>query len=66
MGILNIVEEIAGAVAAEKAVESVDPNAGFLTEAAAAVGGFEGVRIVKEKIAEATEQVPPAGEAGQA
>lgn len=48
MGILNIVEEAAGAFAADKALEAVDPNAGLLAKAAAAVAGFEGVAKVKE------------------
>lgn len=50
MGILNIVEEVAGAVGAEKALEAVDPNAGLLAKAAAAVAGFEGVAKVKEML----------------
>ena len=48
MGILDIAEEAAGAFAADKALEAVDPNAGFLAKAAAAVAGFEGVAAVKE------------------
>ncbi|MPW21618.1 hypothetical protein GCT13_33300 [Paraburkholderia sp. CNPSo 3157] len=42
MGILDKVGEIAGAVAAVEALEKVDPDAGLLTKAAAAVAGFEG------------------------
>lgn len=42
MGILDKVGEIAGAVAAVEAAEKVDPDAGLLTKAAAAVAGFEG------------------------
>jgi len=48
MGILNIVEEAAGAFAADKALEAVDPNAGVLAKAAAAVAGFEGVEKVQD------------------
>ncbi|AGB75297.1 hypothetical protein RTCIAT899_PC07545 (plasmid) [Rhizobium tropici CIAT 899] len=59
MGIGKLIEEVAGAVAADEAVEAVDPNAGFLTKAAAAVAGFEGVSkltdVLKEK-----EQEPAA------
>ncbi len=59
MGIGKLIEEVAGAVAADEAVEAVDPNAGFLTKAAAAVAGFEGVNkltdVLKEK-----EQEPAA------
>lgn len=42
MGIGTLIEEVAGAVAAEQAVEKLDPNAGTLVKAAAIVGGFEG------------------------
>ena len=59
MGIGKLIEEVAGAVAADEAVQAVDPNAGFLTKAAAAVAGFEGVNkltdVLKEK-----EQEPAA------
>ncbi|AYJ85353.1 hypothetical protein D3Y57_04910 (plasmid) [Sphingomonas paeninsulae] len=48
MGILDIAEEAAGAFAADKALEAVDPNAGFLAKSVAAVAGFEGVSKVKE------------------
>jgi hypothetical protein len=48
MGILNVIEELAGAFTADKALEAVDPNAGFLAKAAAAVAGFEGVGNAKE------------------
>ena len=63
MGIGKLIEEVAGAVAADEAVEAVDPNAGFLTKAAAAVAGFEGVNkltdVLKEK-----EQEPAADNSG--
>ena len=42
MGIGNLIEEVAGAIAAQQAVEKVDPNAGVLVEGAAAIGGFLG------------------------
>ena len=42
MGILNTVGEIAGAVAAVEGAEKLDPDAGLLTKAAAAVAGFKG------------------------
>jgi hypothetical protein len=58
MGILNFVEEVAGAVIADKALEAADPNAGFLAEAAAAVAGFEGVKMVNEKVAEGEAPAP--------
>lgn len=50
MGILDKVGEIAGAVAAVEATEKVDPNAGFLTKAAAAVAGFEGAGKLEELV----------------
>ncbi len=50
MGITNFIEEAAGAFAADKALEAVDPNAGMLAKAAAAVAGFEGVGKVKEML----------------
>lgn len=50
MGILDFVEEATGAFAADKALEAVDPSAGFLAKAAAAVAGFEGVSALKEHL----------------
>lgn len=55
MGIKDIIEEAAGAFAADKALEAVDPNAGILAKAAAAVAGFEGVGLIKEKLAGSNE-----------
>ena len=48
MGILDFAEKAAGALAADKALEAVDPNAGMIEKAAAAVAGFEGVAAVKD------------------
>lgn len=42
MGILDKVGEVVGAVAAVEALEKVDPGAGGLAKAAAAIAGFEG------------------------
>ena len=50
MGILDKLEEVAGAVAAVEGVEKLDPNAGFLGKAAAAVAGYKGVELLKEKL----------------
>lgn len=50
MGITNFIEEAAGAFAADKALEAVDPNAGLLAKGAAAVAGFEGVGKIKEML----------------
>ncbi|WP_412065537.1 hypothetical protein [Rhizobium sp. SYY.PMSO] len=63
MGIGKLIEEVAGAVAAEDAAEAVDPNAGFVTKAAAAVAGFEGVNKLTDGLKE-KEQEPGAESAG--
>ncbi|MEX3693393.1 hypothetical protein AB3X91_18950 [Paraburkholderia sp. BR14263] len=47
MSILDTAGKIAGAFSAVEAAEKVDPNAGLLTEAAAAVGGFEGANALE-------------------
>jgi hypothetical protein len=60
MGIVNFLEEAAGAVVADKALEAVDPNAGLLAKAAAAVAGFEGVGKVKEYLDEGDNAAAPA------
>ena len=49
MGLLN---QIIGAVVAEEAVEKLDPEAGFLKKSLAAVAGFEGEKVLEEKIDE--------------
>lgn len=54
MGIENLIEEAAGVLAAEKALEAADPGAGFLAKAAAAVAGYEGVEKIKEHLAAGT------------
>jgi hypothetical protein len=48
MGLLDDAEKIAGAVAAVEGVKKLDPNASIMTEGAAAVAGFEGVKAVEE------------------
>ena len=50
MGIKDFVEKAAGAYAAEKALEAVDPDAGMLAKTAAVVAGFEGVGAIKNKL----------------
>ena len=50
MGILDKLEEVAGAVVAVEGLKKIDPNASFLTEAAAAVAGYKGTELVKEKL----------------
>lgn len=51
MGLLN---EIIGAVVAVEAVDKIDPEAGFLKKGMAAIAGFEGEKLVEEKIDEHT------------
>jgi len=56
MGILDKVGEIAGAVAAVEGAGKLDPNAGVLTKAAAAVAGFEGAKEVEQLIEKKEEE----------
>jgi hypothetical protein len=49
MGLLN---EIIGAVVAVEAIEKLDPDAGFFEKGLAAIAGFEGEKLVEEKISE--------------
>jgi hypothetical protein len=48
MGLLEDAEKIAGAVVAVEGMKKLDPDAGFVTEAAAAVTGFEGAGAIAE------------------
>ena len=48
MGLLEDAEKIAGAVVAVEGIKKLDPDAGFVTEAAAAITGFEGAGAVAE------------------
>jgi len=57
MGLLN---QIIGAVVAEEAVDKLDPEAGILKKSLAAIAGFEGEKVLEEKI---EEHVKPEGEA---
>jgi hypothetical protein len=50
MGFLEEAEKIAGAVAAVEGMKKLDPNAGILTEAAAAITGFEGAGAIAERL----------------
>lgn len=56
MGILDIVEEAAGAFGADKALEAVDPNAGLLARGAAAIAGFEGAKMIKNRLSDADDE----------
>jgi hypothetical protein len=60
MGLLDKLEEVAGAVVAVEGLKKLDPNASFLGEAAAAVAGYKGAELIKEKLEEKKEE----GEAG--
>ncbi len=50
MGLLDLVEEVAGAVAAVEGMKKLNPEAGMLTEAAAALAGYKGVEGIKEHL----------------
>lgn len=50
MGVLEEAEKIAGAVAAVEGIKKLDPNAGIVTEAAAAITGFEGAGAIAERL----------------
>ena len=60
MALLNLIEKVAGAVVAIKAVEKLDPNAGLLTEGMAAFAVYKGVEAVKEHMEQTPENTPPA------
>ncbi len=62
MGIESLVEKAAGILAAEKALEAVDPNAGFVAKAAAAVAGYEGVSEINKHLQERADQRDDAAE----
>jgi hypothetical protein len=49
MGLLN---EIIGAVVAEEALDKIDPNAGLLKKGLALIAGFEGEKMLEEKLSE--------------
>jgi hypothetical protein len=51
MGLLN---EIIGAVVAVEAADKLDPEAGLLKKGLAAFAGFEGAKMIEEKIGEHT------------
>lgn len=56
MGFLEEAEKIAGAVAAVEAAKKLDPDAGILTEGAAAIAGYEGVKAVEEHFDEKKDE----------
>jgi hypothetical protein len=48
MSFIEEAEKLAGAIAAVEGIKKLDPNAGILTEAAAAITGFEGAGAIAE------------------
>ena len=64
MGLLN---QIVGAVVAEEALDKADPEAGLLKKGMAALAGYEGEKVLEEKIDEhlSTGQQPPADPSAQ-
>ena len=56
MGLLN---QIIGAVVAEEAVDKLDPNAGFLKKGLAAIAGYEGEKVIEEKLTDHSDDTPP-------
>lgn len=61
MGLLN---EIIGAVVAEEALDKADPNAGLLKKGMAAFAGFEGEKVIEEKLTQPPEAPSTAADAG--
>jgi hypothetical protein len=59
MGILDKLEEVAGAIVAVEGLKMLDPNASTLSEIAAAVTGYKGTELLKDKL----EQKEDGGEA---
>jgi len=49
MGLLN---QIIGAVVAEEALNKLDPEAGLLKQGMAILAGFEGEKVIEEKLNE--------------
>jgi hypothetical protein len=60
-GTFRSAEKIAGAVAAVEGVKKLDPNASILTEGAAAIAGFEGVKAIEEHLEKKEEDQKPEG-----
>ena len=57
MGLLN---EIVGAVVAEEALGKADPDAGLFKKGMAVIAGFEGEKVIEEKIDEHMQNQQPA------
>ena len=61
MGLLN---EVIGAVVAEEALDKMDPEAGLFKKGMAAIAGFEGEKIVEEKLTPPPADATPADSQG--
>jgi len=55
---MGFLEEAAGAFAAVEAAKKLDPNAGIVTEGAAAVVGFEGAEKLEEMFEKKEDEAP--------
>jgi hypothetical protein len=56
MGFMEEAEKLAGAAAAVEGMKKLDPNASILTEAAAAIAGFEGTGAVVDHFEKKEEE----------
>lgn len=61
MGLLN---EVIGAVVAEEALDKLDPEAGLLKKGMAAIAGFEGEKVVEEKLTQPPADAAPSDNQG--
>jgi hypothetical protein len=64
MGILDTVDEIAGAVAAVEGTEKLDPDASLLTKGIAAVAGFKAAGALEELVEKKEDEASNADNAG--
>ncbi len=61
MDFIEEAEKIAAAVAAVEGMKKLDPNASILTEAAAAITGFEGAGAIADRLKKKNEGTEPQG-----
>jgi hypothetical protein len=54
--IMGLLEELAGAVVAVEGAKKLDPNAGILTEGAAAIAGYEGTEAIENHFEKKKEE----------
>ena len=62
MGLLN---QIVGVVVAEEALDKADPDAGLLKKGLAAIAGYEGEKVLEEKVDEHFKPDAPSDPAAQ-